>query len=269
MNRGGFSWKRLLGVSAAKSRVSRTIGVPLTRSGRQRKAGAAMGCTSFLFLVAAGLIVLGQASQKQTVPEVIRSQRYELVDAAGELKATLACSPDGTTNLYFYDDNMKRRLKLYTEKDGTPHVVLSDAADQVVVEMPDPKKASTITITHKGEPGQVSSTDKASDKPTEAKQADKAPAKPSQVDLVLSDVRMGFNQYGDRVIAGIGTNNSKYTLEYVCVKINLYDAKGVQVGDAIDSSTNLEPGGKWRFEADVIESTATQYKVIEAYGHTK
>ena len=40
MNRGGFSWKRFLGISAAKARFSRAIGVPLTRSGRQRKLGA-------------------------------------------------------------------------------------------------------------------------------------------------------------------------------------------------------------------------------------
>jgi hypothetical protein len=44
MNLGGFSWKRLLGISAMKSRISRSIGVPLTRSGRQRKIGRAMGC---------------------------------------------------------------------------------------------------------------------------------------------------------------------------------------------------------------------------------
>ncbi len=44
MNRGGFSWKRLLGISQAKARLSRKIGVPLTRSGRERKIGAAMGC---------------------------------------------------------------------------------------------------------------------------------------------------------------------------------------------------------------------------------
>jgi len=39
-NYGGFSWARLLGISAAKGRVSRKIGMPLTKSGRQRKAGA-------------------------------------------------------------------------------------------------------------------------------------------------------------------------------------------------------------------------------------
>jgi len=40
MNSGGFSWKRFLGISAAKSRISRSIGIPLTESGRQRKIGA-------------------------------------------------------------------------------------------------------------------------------------------------------------------------------------------------------------------------------------
>ncbi|MBU4233093.1 MAG: hypothetical protein L6277_00855 [Desulfobacterales bacterium] len=44
MNKGGFSWKRFLGISQAKARLSRQIGIPLTRSGRQRKIGAAMGC---------------------------------------------------------------------------------------------------------------------------------------------------------------------------------------------------------------------------------
>jgi hypothetical protein len=34
-----FSWKRALGISAAKSRLSRELGIPLTSSGRQRKVG--------------------------------------------------------------------------------------------------------------------------------------------------------------------------------------------------------------------------------------
>ena len=40
MNHGGFSWKRFLGISAQKARISRMIGIPLTQSGRQRKLGA-------------------------------------------------------------------------------------------------------------------------------------------------------------------------------------------------------------------------------------
>ncbi|MDD5454900.1 MAG: hypothetical protein PHW62_05340 [Candidatus Ratteibacteria bacterium] len=34
-----FSLKRALGVSAAKGKISRAIGIPLTRTGRQRKLG--------------------------------------------------------------------------------------------------------------------------------------------------------------------------------------------------------------------------------------
>jgi hypothetical protein len=39
MNKGGFSWRKLLGISAAKAKISRSIGIPLTKSGRQQKVG--------------------------------------------------------------------------------------------------------------------------------------------------------------------------------------------------------------------------------------
>lgn len=39
MNRGGFSWRRFLGVSRVKSNISRKIGIPLTKSGRNQKIG--------------------------------------------------------------------------------------------------------------------------------------------------------------------------------------------------------------------------------------
>lgn len=34
-----FSWKRLLGISQAKSGVSRKIGIPITKPGMERKIG--------------------------------------------------------------------------------------------------------------------------------------------------------------------------------------------------------------------------------------
>ena len=49
-----FSWKRASGISGAKGRISRKIGVPLTRSGRQRKMGRAMGCCVVLVAFAGG-----------------------------------------------------------------------------------------------------------------------------------------------------------------------------------------------------------------------
>ncbi len=61
MNKGGFSWKRLSGISAAKSRVSRSIGIPLTKSGRQRKIGKAVsggGCLLLIFVLGLSFISL-------------------------------------------------------------------------------------------------------------------------------------------------------------------------------------------------------------------
>jgi hypothetical protein len=46
-----FSWKRALGISSAKAKLSRKLGVPLTRSGRQRKAGRATGCAIIIAVI--------------------------------------------------------------------------------------------------------------------------------------------------------------------------------------------------------------------------
>jgi hypothetical protein len=47
-----FSWKRAAGLSAAKAKLSRQIGIPLTKSGRQRKMGKAVGCcVPFAFII--------------------------------------------------------------------------------------------------------------------------------------------------------------------------------------------------------------------------
>lgn len=62
-NRGGFSWKRAVGISAAKSRISRATGVPLTKSGRQRKVGRIVtggGC--LLPIVLFGLAIAAMIS---------------------------------------------------------------------------------------------------------------------------------------------------------------------------------------------------------------
>jgi hypothetical protein len=55
MGFGGFSWKRAVGLSAAKARLSRRIGMPLTKSGRQRKLGKMVsggGCLVVLLFAA-------------------------------------------------------------------------------------------------------------------------------------------------------------------------------------------------------------------------
>jgi len=57
MNLGGFSWKRFLGISAAKSRISRTIGIPLTKSGRERKIGRMVTGGGCLVLFGLGIAI--------------------------------------------------------------------------------------------------------------------------------------------------------------------------------------------------------------------
>jgi hypothetical protein len=49
-----FSWKRAVGISGAKARLSRRLGIPLTHSGRQRKVGRMLGCCIPLAFFLAG-----------------------------------------------------------------------------------------------------------------------------------------------------------------------------------------------------------------------
>ena len=55
MNKGGFSWKRFVGISALKSKIARKTGIPTTRSGRQRKIGGALLKGNLLTVLTLGL----------------------------------------------------------------------------------------------------------------------------------------------------------------------------------------------------------------------
>jgi hypothetical protein len=55
-----FSWRRAVGISAAKGRLSRAIGVPLTQSGRERKLGRTVSSGLGVGLVIAILAILSK-----------------------------------------------------------------------------------------------------------------------------------------------------------------------------------------------------------------
>lgn len=63
-NKGGFSWKRATGVTRMKRKISRATGIPLTKSGRQRKLGKILtggGClipTACFLLAVCGLVAI-------------------------------------------------------------------------------------------------------------------------------------------------------------------------------------------------------------------
>jgi len=60
MNKGGFSWKKLSGISGAKANVSRKIGIPLTKSGRDQKIGrmVSKGCLGMFAFLTISITVL-------------------------------------------------------------------------------------------------------------------------------------------------------------------------------------------------------------------
>jgi len=101
MNYGGFSWKKLLGISAFKSRVPRKIGIPLTASGRRRKLGAfvfnAVGPVAGTLAVAA----VGASKQQQesngptTPPEPPSPKGVYLC----EVKGVTHNNDDGTSRI--------------------------------------------------------------------------------------------------------------------------------------------------------------------------
>jgi hypothetical protein len=62
-----FSWKRASGLTAAKRKLSREIGIPLTKAGRQRKVAKALGCC-----VPAAFIVVGGGAVLYGVVRAIR-----------------------------------------------------------------------------------------------------------------------------------------------------------------------------------------------------
>lgn len=64
MNLGGFSWKRLLGLSAFKSHISRKIGIPLTRNGLYQKLGRMILRSSCLTIPVMILLILAAKLMK-------------------------------------------------------------------------------------------------------------------------------------------------------------------------------------------------------------
>lgn len=53
-----FSWKRAVGISGMKRSIARATGIPTTKSGRRRKAGAAMGCLLPILIIISMTILL-------------------------------------------------------------------------------------------------------------------------------------------------------------------------------------------------------------------
>ena len=123
--------------------------------------GAACGLViGFVLLIGGRLwrpeVAVAQA-KPAAVPDVVKARRFEVVDAAGEVRAVLdvtkdisglalfgaagkgsvglAVAPDGSSGLALRDAARKRRLSLAVDPDGTPSMGLSDAAGMFQVSL--------------------------------------------------------------------------------------------------------------------------------------
>lgn len=57
MARGGWSWKRALGISKAKSKFARKTGIPTTKAGRRNKMRRLATCGCFVYVLAFILVL--------------------------------------------------------------------------------------------------------------------------------------------------------------------------------------------------------------------
>jgi hypothetical protein len=80
------------------------------------------------------------------LPEVIRAQRFEVVDAEAVVRAVLGVSPDGSTELTVKDVTGKARLKLGLQADGEAGlaVMAGPGEARIAMAMPGDGGASLI-----------------------------------------------------------------------------------------------------------------------------
>ena len=67
-------------------------------------------------------------------------------------------------------------------------------------------------------------------------------------------------------IKGVVENRRSRKLNYAQITFNLYDKSGAQVGSAMANINGLEPGGRWKFEANSFGKDFSRYKFSELTG---
>lgn len=80
-------------------------------------------------------------------------------------------------------------------------------------------------------------------------------------DFALVELDSKVGEFGNKYAIGVIKNLSKRTKGYVQVEINLFDKDGVVVGSTLANMNNLEGGQSWRFEAIIMEDSATRFEV--------
>jgi hypothetical protein len=76
--------------------------------------------------LAATVLVLSYAAGKGSSPEVVRAQRFELVDSAGNVRGLLSLGDRACPRLVLFDEEGDARARLMLHLDGTPMLSLYD-----------------------------------------------------------------------------------------------------------------------------------------------
>lgn len=101
----------------------------LEREGRRWRV-MALGSVALL-----GAVALAGAAGMGKIEKVIRAERFEVVDAAGNVRALLAVDKDGMAALKLADAAGMARAELSVENVG-PKLGLYDAAGRVIFQEP-------------------------------------------------------------------------------------------------------------------------------------
>jgi hypothetical protein len=121
-----------------------------------------------------------------------------------------------------------------------------------------PRTATTKPITL---PKGIFDTKKAQPYESESRPSLTTTLPPEEKALSLVKWNTKIAAYGGRYIVGIVKNNSSKEYSYVEIDFNLYDKDGNQVGSSLANINNLEPYGKWKFEAIILEDNATRIRL--------
>jgi hypothetical protein len=76
--------------------------------------------------LAASVLALSCAAGTGPSPEVLRAQRFELVDSSGDVRGVLSLGDKACPRLALFDENGNARVRLMLCLDGTPVLSLYD-----------------------------------------------------------------------------------------------------------------------------------------------
>ena len=101
--------------------------------------GAACGLMFGLVVLIGGRLwhpqVAAAQAKQPAVPDLVNARRFELVDAAGKVRAVLGLEPDGSPTLDLFDPAGRMRAFLKLGPDGSPGLALCDAAQKLRARM--------------------------------------------------------------------------------------------------------------------------------------